>query len=169
MPTTGTVTISAVTASTLATPENRSGTMLDSINAVYAYADGVAAGQNDLVWSDRITLGAGATTTIDLNGGGLTNVFGAAVNFVEVTSIVIRNLETVAGTRTLRFGPAPANTFLWTFGTPNDGVDIAPKGAYGQYVDAGVASPAGNDSIQIVNTDGANAVVYDIQIIGRSA
>lgn len=169
MPTTGTVTISATTSSTLPTPENRSGTMYDSVRGIYSYSSGTGAGQNDLVWSDRIVLAAAGTTTIDLNGGGLLSVFGQAVNFVEVTSIVIQNRETVAGTRVLEFGPAVANTFLWTFKAANDVISIGPSGSYGQYVDAGVACVGGADSIQIVNTDGANSVTYDIQIIGRSA
>lgn len=166
----GNVYISSAVSSALDTPENRSGLMYDSIQQAYPFTDGVGAGQNDLVWSDRRTVVAGATDTIDLNGGGLTDVFGVAVNFVEVTSITIRNRETAgAAGRTLRFGPAEANTFLWVFVDPTDLIAIAPAGCYCQFIDAGVACPAGSDTIRIINTDGANQVGYDILVIGRSA
>ena len=121
-------------------------------------------GQTDGVW------GAGATDTIDLTGGGLLDVFGNAVNFVEVTVIAIRNRESVAGTRILRFGPGAVNPFRWLFADDSDQVVIVPGGAYCQWSDeAQTVSAGSDDTIRIINTDGANPAIYDIVIVGRSA
>ncbi|MAH47942.1 hypothetical protein CMI37_19125 [Candidatus Pacearchaeota archaeon] len=170
MATSGSATIIVAVAETLDTPENRSGTIYDAMRPVYSWTDGLLAGQNDLVWSDRRTVVAGATDTIDLNGGGLTDAFGNAVNFVEVTMIAIRNRETTAATRTLRFGPAAANPFLWLFVDASDQVVIVPSGAYCQWSDeAQTVTPGVSDSVRIINTDLANGVTYDIIVSGRSA
>lgn len=169
MPTNGNIQVIATVGSTLTQGENRRGEMFDAIREVYTFTDGTGASQNDLVWSDRRTVGAGATDTIDLNGGGLTNVFGAAVNFVDVTGIVIRNRETTAATRILHFGPAAANPFLWTFVDASDLEAIHPGATYAHFFDTGVTAVAGaSDQIRLINTDGANTVEYDILIIGRS-
>lgn len=167
MPISGFFTINASVQETLTTPENHSGSMFDIIRQSYQFSNGGGAGQNNLVWSDRRTLALNTTDTLDLNGGGLLDVFGAAVNFASVTGIMIFNRETVAGTRTLSFGPAPAATFLWTFAAAGNRTAIVPSSGYVQWTDAGVASPGGGDSIVIINTDLANAVIYDILIIGR--
>lgn len=162
--------VNASVGETLAVPEDRSGTIFDSIRQSYSFTNGVIAGTNNLIWSDRRTVAAGVTDTIDLNGGGLTDAFGVAVNFASVTGICIFNRETVINTRTLNFRPAAAATFLWTFGAVGNTIAIAPSGAYIQWDDVvgGHLSPGGADSLSLVNTDGANGVTYDILIIGRT-
>lgn len=170
MPINGFINIGSSVQQTLAVPENNLGSMFASVAGDYSFANGTGISQNDLAWSDRRTLAAGATDTFDLNGGGLLDVFGAAVNFVEVTAIVIRNRETVAGARALHFGPAGANPFLWLFVDASDLVVIKPNGAYCQWSDeAQTVTPGSADSIRVINTDGANSVSYDILIVGRSA
>ena len=167
MPTTGTFQVLASVGETLATPENRSGTMFDIINQSYTYANGGAAGQNNLVWSDRRTLNGGATDTIDLNGGGLLDAFNLPVNFASVTGIVIFNRSAVA-LAILNFGPAVANPFLWTFTAAGSLIQIPVSGCYCQWDDAGQAVVAGvSDQIRIINTTIAQAIDYDILIIGR--
>ncbi len=102
-------------------PENRSGSIFDSIYQAFEYADGVAAGQCDIAWSNRQTVLAGATDVIDLspltlNAVAQTDPFGVQPTFVEVVCIIIRNTETTAGTRTLHFGPnAPRHPLLLLF------------------------------------------------------
>ncbi len=170
MATTGRLNIIVGVSETLDTPENRSGAITHLIDASYNWLDGVAAGQNDIVWSDRRTVGAGATDNIDLAGGGLLDVFGNAIAFVEVTAIVIRNRETVAGTRRITFGAAVAAGFAWLFNAAADRISINPGSSYVGWENNGIAVGAGvTDVIAIVNTDLANAVTYDIIIVGRTA
>lgn len=167
MPTVGSLQISASVAETLTNPENRSGIIFDVIRQSYNYTNGGGAGQNNLVWSDRRTVAGGLTDVIDLNGGGLTDAFGNAVNFVNVTGIVINNRATAA-LSILNFGPAVALPFLWTFTAAGSFIQIPVAGCYCQWDDAGRAIVAGaSDQIRIVNTS-LVAINYDILIIGRS-
>jgi hypothetical protein len=168
MPTTGFFTINAAVQETLTTPENHSGAMFDIIRQSYQFSNGNAAGQNNLVWSDRGSVAVGVPVTIDLNGGGLLDVFGAAVNFASVTGIMIYNRNTVAGD-VLRFGPAAANPFQWTF-SPGGGlyVEVGVTGGYCQWVDAAKVVVAGaSDQITLTAT-GVGPITYDILIIGRA-
>lgn len=171
MPVNGQVLIHASVQETMSLPENRVGSIFDTIVADYTFTNGTGAGESDLVFSDRRTVGAGATDTIDLNGGGLTDAYGNAVNFVEVTSVVIRNRETTLVARTIQFGPnAGGNPFLWLFADASDLVSVKPGGGYCQWADQAQTVSAGSaDTIRIVNTDGANTVTYDILVTGRSA
>lgn len=170
MATTGSVTIVASADETLDVPENHFGSIVDFLNLNYRWTDGTGVGQNDIVWSDRRTVGAGATDTIDFLGGGLTDVYGAALAFVEITAIVISNRETSAGTRKLSFGPAAANPFLWLFLNASDLVSIVPGGCYAQWSDeAQTLVAGGSDQLRLINTDGANTVTYDILVVGRTA
>jgi hypothetical protein len=106
-------------------------------------------------------------------GGGFvaqTDAFGAAMTFVEVTAIAIFNRETAAGTRIIHFGPAGVNPFLWLFQDASDLVAIVPSGAYLQWSDEAQTVGAGaSDSLRFINTDGANAVTFDIVLVGRTA
>ena len=150
-------------------PENRTGTVSDYISANYDFTNGVGSGQCDLAWSDRRQLAAGATDTILLSGGGLTDPYGGAVNFVEVCGIIIRNRENVAGTRTLQFGPSGVQPFVWLFAAFTHRIVIVPASSYCAWSNEAQTVAPGNDQIDIINTDGANTVDYDIFIIGRSA
>jgi hypothetical protein len=165
----GTFSISTSVSEVLTTPENRSGTIFDSVSKGYSFTNGVIPGKNDLVWSDRRTVAMGATDVIDLFGGGLLDALNNPVNFLFVTGIMLSNRETVAGTRILNFGPnMAANPFIWLFGTTSDLVSIVPSSAYIQWNDAGVTTAGGLDKIRIINTDIANPVTFDILITGRS-
>lgn len=168
MPITGSFQILGSVGETLTTPENRSGVINDIINRNYPFTNGVAATQNNRVWSDRRTVAFGGTDVIDLNGGGLTDAFGVAVNFTHITGIIIYNRNTVAAD-VLRFGPAAANPFQWVF-SPAAGVyvEVGVTGGYCQWVDAGKIVVAGaSDQIAIVNASAANPIDYDILVLGR--
>jgi hypothetical protein len=168
MPTVGSLQISASVAETLTLPENRSGIIFDIIRQSYDYTNGGAAGQNNLVWSDRRNVAIGGTDIIDLNGGGLTDAFGNAVNFLNVTGIVIFNRNATVGDN-INFGPGLAQPFLWTFLVAGVFIQIPAGGCYCQWDDAGRAVVAGaSDQIRIVNASLVSAIDYDILIIGRS-
>jgi hypothetical protein len=171
---TGTLGILAAIQNALDVPpaanNNRSGAITDYISQTYAFADGVGAGQNDIVWSDRITLAGGATTVLTLSAG-LLDVYGNVTNFVRVTGIALRNRETVAGTRILNFGPNAGRPYLWLFLAAANRAVIPPGGCYMQWDDNGTGvaiAPGANDRLDITNTDGVNAVTYDIVVVGRT-
>ena len=170
MPVSGAFSVIASIGESLDTPENHNGVITNFIRQAYSVTDGAGAGNINLVWSDRRTVAASATDTLDLNGGGLLDVFGNAANFATVKGICIFNRETVAATHRIDFAPAAANPFLWTFNAAADRVEIAPSSAYMQWDDSGKATVAGgSDAIRIINTDGANTVTYDIIVIGLTA
>jgi hypothetical protein len=181
MATAGSFTIVASVAETLDAPENRFGTITDYLNLNYRWVDGTGVGQNDLVWSDRFTIAGGDTAIIDLAplaldlGGGAgsiaqTDTFGNAITFVEVTAICISNRETVAGSRTVSFGPGAGNPFLWLFLNASDLISIVPAGGYTQWSDQAQTVGAGaSDTLRFINTDGANAVSLDLILVGRTA
>jgi hypothetical protein len=180
MPTTGRISIIGSAASTLTAPTfNQHGTMFDIVAPSYEYSDGTLSGQCDLAWSDRLTLPAGNTGIIDLvpltwdNGGGAViqlEVFGTQPSFTEVVGIVISNRETAPGTRILHFGPSfGANPFLWLFAGAGDLAVLVPGGAYCMWSNEPQTTVGGtSDSLRFINTDGVNAVTFDILIVGRS-
>ena len=175
MPITGNITLVVSVRETLLVPANHVGAIFDQMRPAYTFVDGTGVGQNDLVWSARITVNANTTDVIDLahiqlNGVPQSDVFGSAFTFAEVTMIAIRNRQTTPGSRTLNFGPGAANPFLWLFVDASDLVKIVPQGAYCMWSDeAQTVVPTGSDTLRIINTDLGNHVIYDIIIVGRSA
>lgn len=153
---------------TLGTPKNRTGTFGPHLfEKTYSFTSGTAAGEADLCWSDRRTVAASATDTIDLAGGGLKSL-GASVNFAKVTAIIIRNRSTTAGD-VLQVGPAAANGFVGPWVDASDLNSISPEGFAVFQNDTGWTVTGGSvDTIRIVETGGANSVVYDIFVLGRS-
>lgn len=164
----GTFAVNFRAVETLDTPENRAGTFAPHrAEIVYGFTDGTTAGQADLCWSDRRTVAASATDTIDLNGGGLTSL-GASVAFVKVTAVIVRNRSTTAGD-VLHVGPAAVNGWIGPWVDTSDLNAIDPDGSLSLHSDTGWTVTAGSaDSIRIIETGGANAVEYDIYILGRS-
>jgi hypothetical protein len=154
---------------TLDSPENRTGTFAPHrFESTYGFTDGTTAGKADLCWSDRRTVAASATDTIDLTGGGLTSL-GANVNFAVVTAIIVRNRSTTSGD-VLHVGPAAADGFLGPWVDASDLNAVSPEGFATFQNDGGWTVTGGStDSIRIVETGGANAVAYDIFVLGRSA
>jgi len=154
---------------TLGTPENRTGTVGPHLfEKTYTFTNGTAAGEADLCWSDRRTVAASATDTIDLSGGGLKSL-GSSVNFAKVTGVIIRNRSTTAGD-ILHVGPALSNPFLGPWVDASDMNVIGPEGVAVFQNDTGWTVTGGSaDTIQIVETGGAGSVKYDIFILGRSA
>lgn len=154
---------------TLDTVENRTGTVAPHrFESTYGFTNGTAAGKADLCWSDRRTVAASATDTIDLRGGGLKSI-GQSINFAVVTAIIVRNRSTTSGD-ILHVGPAAADGFLGPWVDASDLNVVGPEGVAVFQNDGGWAVTGGStDSIRIVETGGANAVDYDIFVLGRSA
>jgi hypothetical protein len=149
--------------------------------------DGTVAGipaKFDKVWSDRRTLGATSSETIDL-AGSLTNSFGVTVTFVELCALLIVN-RTTTSTSSLLVGQNSATSVagFWSQGgTYNLGVDFplarsvvdpavaGPPIVYGmlwKLSPRGFAVGAGSTDLLYVGTPSTGAT-YDICLIGRSA
>lgn len=156
----------------LDTPENHSGSIGNILDRSFTFTDGVGANQADIVWSDRRTIAAGATSTIDMGtGGGLVDVFGnSIVPIVEVVAIMVYNRSATAGD-ILTVGPhAAANPFLGPWSAATSRNRVGPETPWGFWYNTGWAVTDGAaDTWSIIETGGANPVDVDIIIIARSA
>lgn len=131
-----------------------------------AMESGAGLNQANVIWSDRRTVNASATDSLDLAGGGLLDALGAAFAPARVKIIAIRN----RGAQEIRLTRPAANgvPFLEAAG---DAIPIGAGGlnlwvcptAAGKVVTAGTG-----DLIDVVNGAGS-AVDYDIVIIGASS
>jgi hypothetical protein len=145
------------------------GNVIDAISIQLANAltNGTGSNNCDLIFRDTRSVTAASPDDIDL-AGGLTDIFGQALTFVEVAGMAVFNQNTVAAEK-LEIG-GDANAFdTWL----NDSTDIIIVPAGGIFVltapiagDFGVTAATG-DILQIDAQSGT--VTYDIVIWGRSA
>lgn len=132
-------------------------------------ADGVAAGQADIVFHDRRTVAGSGSEDLDL-AGGLTDALGDPVTFARVKGLFIS--AAAANTTNVVVGNAVSNgwaTLLNAAGT----LTLRPGAAVGAF--AGVADATGwavtagtGDLLHIAN-GGASPATYDVVIVGASA
>lgn len=157
------------------TAENDLGSIKRRIRRTFALPNGTSDGQCDLVWADRRSLAADTTETIDLDTS-LTDSAGTAVDFAQVDLIVFINRNTVAGDD-LHIGPNSSNGFSGPWADDSDR-SVCPAGATSGAHDGMLimANPQGwavtggtGDLIAVINIDAANAISYDVLILGRSA
>lgn len=131
-------------------------------------ANGSGASQADLMWHDQRTLAASTAEDLDIDGGGLTDAFGAAVAFDLIKALYI--YAATGNTNNVQVG-GDANS-VPIFGATADFISIPPGGFFAITApDAtGIAVTAGTgDIIQVENSAGGTSVTYDIVIIGVSA
>lgn len=129
------------------------------------YATGTGSNQQDRVYSTVLSL-AGSAQTIDLLGS-LTDSYGAALSFVEVTGIFIKNNSTTTG-QFVTIG-AGSNPFITWLKATGDGVVLGPGGIFclTSPID-GYAPTAGTGDI-LTFDPGALTFTVSVLIIGRSA
>lgn len=125
---------------------------------------GVGLNQADTVWSDRRSLAASTTDSLDM-AGALTTALGVAFTPARIKGIILRNrgAQNLALTR-------PANGVPWLTAA-GDSIIVVPGGLqlWLAPTAAGIAVTAGTgDLIDVVNGAGVT-VDYDIVIIGASA
>ncbi|MHB9075856.1 MAG: hypothetical protein ACYC6G_20335 [Desulfobaccales bacterium] len=143
-------------------------TPLDEVNQSLSqqFAPGTGSEQADLVFGpDRRTLAGGASESLDLSGGGLTDAFGNAINCAKVRAIVIQNLST---TKILTIGN-DANPLVF-LGAAADTYPISPNGrmALDNPVTGWTVTPDTGDKLKIANNAG-DPCDYLIWILGTSA
>ena len=127
---------------------------------------GTGLDQADRIFHDRRSLAA-TTEELDL-AGSLTDVFGAALTFVKVKGIWIKNNNTTAA-QTLTVGGAASNAFL-LFADATDKMAIGPNSQLFRWEPslAGIPVTAGTGD-KLKFDAGAVTISYDIVIIGTSA
>lgn len=127
---------------------------------------GTGAGQADLKWSSLArSLGVSANEDIDL-AGALTDAFGTVV-FVKVKAILIA--AAAANTNNVQVRRGATNGVPWITAV-SSGMDLKPGGFLLWHDPVGTTVTAGTgDLINIANSAGGTAVVYDIVIVGTSA
>jgi hypothetical protein len=148
-------------------------------NSEISLLDGTTDDKIDLVWSDTRTLANATSEDLDL-AGGVTDIFGNTLTFVEVSHMFFFNHKTVAGDY-FRIGPTASNGWLGA-GTPflgvNDRTIVRPSVIVGGVTYPGFAwwsAPGGylvtagsGDSLTVSNS-GATSSNYSLIILGRSA
>ena len=131
-------------------------------------ANGTAANQADLVFSDQRTLALSTSENLDL-AGSLSSVYGATLTFVKVKMIYVKAKSDNGGN--IIVGGAAANAFVGPFANSSDKVEI-PAGGLFMVSDATTGwtvTAATGDILKIENDDGAAEGTYDIIIVGTSA
>ncbi len=130
------------------------------------FTPGVGSEQCDKVFGpDRRTLAGGATESLDLAGGGLTDNLGDVLVFAKVRGIVIENLS---ATKILTIGN-DANPLVF-LGAGSHTVPLPPKGklALVNPVTGWAVIPDTGDKIKVAN-DAGDPCDYLIYILGTSA
>lgn len=129
---------------------------------------GTGVSQVDRMFADTRTVAASATDSLDLAGGGLTDLLGAAVTFAKLKAVIVAasaaNTNNVVITR-----PAPNGVPL--FAAAGDACAVQPGGLFVWVAPgAGVTVTAGTgDLLDLVNSGAGSTVTYDVVLLGTSA
>lgn len=138
-----------------------------SVTKTLDLANGVAVNQANVLFSNTYAITTGATQSLDLAGGGLTDAFGVALAPARVKCVVITASSSNTTNLTI-LGSANAvpilNTAATTMTLTPGGIFLACNpSATGWAVTAGTG-----DIVQIVNAAGATANA-DVVLIGASS
>lgn len=142
--------------------------LVDELNRPLSqqFAAGTGSEQVDLIYGPKKrTLAGGATESLDLAGGGLTDNLGNVLVFAKVRAIVIENLS---ATKILTIGN-DANPLVF-LGAGTHTVVLLPKGklALINPVTGWTVTPDTGDKIKVAN-DAGDPADYSIWIAGTSA
>ena len=135
-----------------------------------ALTNGTTAGAADLMFSDRRTLSASATESLDL-AGGVTDFAGNSLTFAKVKVLLVT--ASSANTNSVLVGGAGSNPWTgllnstgWLTLRPGDSFIYVANNA----VATGCPVVGGSDDILLVaNATSGSSVTYDIAVIGTSA
>ncbi|MGW4641805.1 hypothetical protein ACWEN6_25025 [Sphaerisporangium sp. NPDC004334] len=163
--------IVALTATQASTLDLASAQVPLSVRQVLELTSGTGAGKADLVFSDRRTVAASSSDSLDL-AAGLTDALGTSLTFARIKAILIVAAKT--NVNNVVVGGAASNGFATAFGDATDKIVLRPGAllalAAGQADATGYAvTPSTGDLLQIANSGAGSAVVYDIVLIGASA
>lgn len=136
-----------------------------------SFANGVAAGQANVVWQDTRTVAASGTDDIDL-AGVLTDAFGATITAAKVKTILVAAAD--ANTNNVVVGGAASAQFATIFGDVTDKVIVRPGGVFALSVGSGdlngyAVTATTADILRVANSGAGTSVTYDIILLGTSS
>lgn len=132
-------------------------------------ANGTAAGQADLIFTDSRTIAASGTDPLDL-AGTLVDALGATLTFARVKGLVV--YAAPGNTNDVVIGGAVSNTFVGPFADATDKIKVKPGGLLVLMSPGATSYPvtaATADQLLIANSGAGTSVAYDVVIIGASA
>jgi len=130
-------------------------------------ANGDAANQASVVWSDTRTLAASGTEDLDLAGGGLTDPFGVAFAPAKIRALIVSAAST--NTNNVVVGNKAAQVPY--LGAVTESVAILPGGMVVLTAPALAGIPVTattGDLITVTNSAGGTGVTYSIIILGTA-
>lgn len=137
-----------------------------AIDQSFVFTDGVGANQVKAAWSDKRTIAASASESLDLSGV-LTDEFGVVVLLSKLKMLMI--IADAGNVNDVVVGGAALNALSTPFGTAADKLKVKPGGmvllvapdANGYAVIAGTG-----DLLQVANSGGTTGVTYQIGVLG---
>jgi hypothetical protein len=140
-----------------------------TLRRVLDFANGIGAGQADLLFVDSRTVNASGNDDIDL-AGALTDALGATVTAAEIVGLIVDSDP--GNTTVLTVGVAGTNPWTTMFAASGDGIKVFPGGIFVNFArDAsglGAVGAGSADVLRIANASGASAT-YRIAVLARSA
>jgi hypothetical protein len=149
------------------TDEENPGEQEIDLSFLDSLANGTAADQADQIWIKERTIAGSSNDDLDLEGG-LTDIFGTAINPARVKGLIIMPAAANAGPITV--GNAAANGAALFFGAVTHTVSVRAGGLFVNYApETGWTTIAGTgDILRIANPNGSS-VTYKIGLIMASA
>jgi hypothetical protein len=136
----------------------------------FTLTDGAGVGAANLVFADRRTLGASATDSLDLSGGGLLDPQRNVLVFARIKALWVKALSTNnAANNVVVTRPAANGVPLFT--AAGDSLALRPGDVFTwtSNTAAGVVvTAATGDLIDFVNSAGTNTIEYEVVIIGAA-
>lgn len=147
----------------------QTGSIRHVVDYVRSLADGTSANQADIVYTASDSVTASGTDNIDL-AGSLSDAFGNTLTYVEIVGLVVVNKNTTSGD-TIDVTPGASNGISTILGGTDPTIEVGPGGVLVLFspVDGYGVTAGTHDILSITETGGANAVTYDIYILGRTA
>lgn len=134
----------------------------------FSLTDGAGLNAANRMWTDRRTLTASSSESLDL-AGSLTDAFGTAITFARVKALVVAASD--GNVNNVLVGGAASAQFVNWVSDATDVVVVRPGGLFvlvapdatGYAVTATTA-----DLLKVANSSSGTSVTYDIAIIGAA-
>jgi hypothetical protein len=130
---------------------------------------GAGSNEADRLWAATRAIAAGANDDLDLNGGGLLDPFGYAINFVELRAVYFKAANANSGN--IRVGGSATNRLTGLFAGSTDYADLRPGAQFFSTFPADGDLPviAGTGDILRLTNLGGSANTYDAILIGTAS
>jgi hypothetical protein len=138
-----------------------------AVSKALSLTNGTGADEANAVYIDEFSIAASGSLSIDLNGGGLTDGLGNALDFTAVKAVLL--IADATNTNNVIMGNG-TNPFVGPFGAgthtvaaePGGIVQLATRSAAGW-----VVTPATADVLKLANSGAGSAVTGTIVIVGK--